>query len=88
MLLFFFFLRVGKRSEDCLFKAVRSAGRGRGLGRTREKRLENGKEEGRFKKIEKLVEKGRDHLSNAEVNQVESPWSSGLDDWGQTRDSG
>lgn len=45
---------------DCLFKAVRSAGRGRGLGRMRKKRLENGKEEGRLKEIEKVVEKGCD----------------------------
>lgn len=56
----FFFLRVGKHSVDCLFKAVRSAGRGRGLGRMRKKRLENGKEEGRLKEIEKVVEKGCD----------------------------
>lgn len=27
-------------------------------------------------------------MSNAEVNRVESPRSSGLDDWGQTRGSG
>lgn len=61
---------------------------GEGDWEEREKRLENGKEEERLKNLEKLVEKGRDHLSNAEVNQVESPWSSGLDDWGQTRGSG
>lgn len=53
-----------KYSDDFLFKVVRSAGRGRGLGIMREKRLENGKEEGRLKEIEKQVKKGRDGFSS------------------------
>lgn len=59
-----FFLRVRKYSDDLLFKAVRSAGRGRGLRITREKRLEKEKEEGRLKEVEKRVKKGRDGFSS------------------------